>query len=803
MLNIRAIFDNTHAFIGLLSPSGILLEANQSFLDFIGVESVQVPGNPFWETQWWIDSPGSARKLKDAVTKSVRGIFTRFDTEHTDVDGNRNYIDFTVTPVYDEKRKVVSLVIEGRDITALTESRLALIESEKRFRSLVELSSDWYWEQDEQYRFVEISGNSDNFTDTRVGSYIGKCRWEISIPNSGEVDWSGHKALLARHESFRDFEHKRSNKAGETIWICTSGDPVFDSENNFRGYRGTSRNITNQKLSEFADKENEMRQRLAVDIAGIGIWEWDMVSNQVIWDDKQFELFGIKRVEGSIPLSTTIDAIHPDDRERLSNKARKVLEEGATAAEEFRIVHSDGSVRWLLGASGVVKFNETGSSARLIGVNMDITKRKETETSLRASQEQLQAVNETLENRIADRTAELEAEAEQHKKTQSKLDQSRRLDSIGQLAGGVAHDFNNLLAVISGNLELAAPYVTHDDAKDRIAVALMAAETGSNLNQRLLSFARKRKLSPVRISTADCVLDTVHLLTRTLGEDVRIVTDADPGLWDTFVDTGEIESALVNLAVNARDAMPGGGSLTIEMRNMALRVDDAELNSDAQAGEYVGISVTDTGTGMSTNVMERALEPFFTTKNEGKSTGLGLSSVYGFAKAFGGFLTLDSHVGEGTTVRLYLPRAPEEVDFKPALASAKQASYSNNELILVVEDQPIVRILTVDRLKNLGYRVVEASTAQEAIDVLKIGTPVNLVFTDIVMPGGITGYELADWITINRNDVRVLLTSGYIDPSSRSNDGSTSSNLEVLIKPYSLDLLAQRIQEAMEQPTLA
>ena len=799
MPNIRTIFDNTHAFIGLLDPGGILLEANQPSLDFIGAEAVQVPGKPFWKTQWWIDRPGSASKLKEAVKKGVRGDFSRFESEHTDDDGNKSFIDFTVTPIYGEKKEVISLVIEGRDITALTESRLALIESEKRFRSLVELSSDWYWEQDEHYRFVEISGNGGELAGTPVASHIGKRRWEFTTPKNEEMDWSDHKALLARHEPFRDFEYERFNNAGDTTWICTSGDPIFDTENNFLGYRGTSRNITKQKLSEFADKENDMRQRLAVDIAGIGIWEWDMISDQVIWDDKQFELFGVQRVDGPIPLSTSIDAIHPDDRERLNNKAREVLEEGTTAAEEFRIVRPDGSVHWLLGCSGVVKFNETGSSAHLIGVNMDITKSKETETALRASQNQLQVVNQALKDRIAERTAQLEAEAEQHKLTQAELAITRRLDSIGQLAGGVAHDFNNLLAAIGGNLELATPYVTNEDGvSDMIAEALTAVETGINLNRRLLTFARKQKLSPVRVSTTNCVLDTVHLLKRTLGEDFPIVTDVDPDLWDTFVDAGEIDNALVNLAVNARDAMPGGGSLTIETCNRVLEADDAGLSSDAQPGEYVGISVTDTGTGMSTDVMEKALEPFFTTKEQGKGTGLGLSSVYGFVKSSGGFLTLDSHVGIGTTVRLYLPRAVGEADSQPATVAVKQTPSSNNELILVVEDEPMVRRLTVKRLKHLGYRIVEASTAQEAIDVLKDGAPVNLVFTDVVMPGGMTGYELADWLTINRKDVGVLLTSGYIDPGEHTNGESTAPNIKVINKPYPMDLLAQAIQEAIE-----
>jgi len=798
MANIHTIFDNTHAFVGLLDLNGILLQANKPSLDFLGTDSIQVPGKPCWETQWWIDSPGSVKKLKEAVKKSVRGEFSRFDAKHTDVDGNISYIDFTVTPIYNEKKDVTSLVFEGRDITALTESRQALIESEKRFRSLVELSSDWYWEQDENYRFVEISGNGGDLAGTPVESHIGKCRWEYTTPKNEEMDWSDHKALIARHEPFRDFEYKRFNEAGDTTWICTNGDPVFDSENTFLGYRGTSRNITKQKLAEFADKENEMRQRLAVDIAGIGIWEWDMISDQVIWDDKQFELFGVQKVEGPIPLSTSIDAIHPDDRERLNNKAREVLEDGATAAEEFRIMRPDGSVRWLLGCSGVVTFTDAGTSARLIGVNMDITESKETESALRTSQNQLQVANQTLENRIAERTAQLEAEAQRHKLTQAELAITRQLDSIGQLAGGVAHDFNNLLAAIGGNLELAAPYVTHDEASDMIAEARSAVETGTKLNQRLLSFARKQKLTLVRVSTIDHVLDTVHLLRRTLGENFPIVADVDKDLWDTFVDAGEIDSALVNLAVNARDAMPGGGRLTIETRNMVLGTDDAELSSDAQPGEYVGIFVTDTGTGMSTDVMEKVLEPFFTTKEQGKGTGLGLSSVYGFVKESGGFLTLDSQVGKGTTVRLHLPRASGDAAPKPATVAVKQTQSSDNKLILVVEDEPMVRKITVRRLKILGYRVVEASTAQEAIDILKCGAPVDLVFTDVVMPGGMSGYELADWLAIHREDVNVLLTSGYIDPSAHSDGGSTAPSIKVINKPYPMELLAQKIQEVME-----
>ena len=797
MPSIPTIFDSAHVPLGLLNSSGILLEANQSSLDLFGTDAVQVPGKPFWETQWWVGSPGSAGKLEDAVNKSVRGEFSRFEAEHIDADGNRSYIDFTVTPIRGEKNKVTSLVIEGRDITALTESQQALVEAEKRFRALLDLSSDWYWEQDEQYRFIEISGNGGDLGSTPVASQIGKCRWEFPIPKDSEMTWSNHQALLVRHESFRNFEYKRFNEAGDTTWISTSGDAVFDSENNFQGYRGTSRNITTQKQSEFTDKENALRQRLAVEIAGIGVWEWDMISDQVIWGDKQFELFGLNKVEGPIPLSTTIDAIHPDDRERLNNKAKEVFEDGATAAEEFRIVHPDGSVHWLLGCSGVVKINDTGHSARLVGFNMDITKTKKIEMALRASQKQFQAVNKTLENRIIARTAQLETEEEQRKLVQSELAIMRRLESIGKLAGGVAHDFNNLLAGIGGNLELAAPHVTHEEASEMIADARLAVETGVRLNQRLLSFAQRQKLTPIKASVSKRVLDTVHLLKRTLGENFPIVADVGPGLWDTFADAAELDSALINLVINARDAMPGGGSITIEARNMVLGADDAELSQGAQRGEYVGISVTDTGTGMSADVVDKALEPFYTTKEQGKGTGLGLSSVYGFVQQSQGFLTIDSHVGKGTTVRFHLPRALDEADSQSATVTVKQTPSSNNELILVVEDEAMVRKVMVKRLKHLGYRVLEASTAQQAIDVMKSGAPVDLVFSDIAMPGGMTGYELADWLAINNGDVCVLLTSGYIEPSALGNGNSIAEKFKIIRKPCSMELLAQGIQEAL------
>ena len=790
MRGTNAIFNKDHLFSCLLSSNGTLIEANEPCLCFMDAKFNQLPLDPFWE--FWPNNPDSASTLKDAIQEGYRGQHSRFEIEHTDAVGNSVHVHFILTPVHDLNKNVSSLEVEFRNIEATQKS---LIECKQRFQTVVELSPDCFWEQDENFRFTWISRQIEHLMSGPAESYIGQCRWEFMGSDSEQVNWSDHRAALLRHEPFKNFEYECSNEAGETVWLSTSGHAIFDSKTRFIGYCGTSRNISDQKRSEAVFKEKEQYLSHAINLAGIGIWEWDMVSDQVSWDNKQFELFGIDKVDGLIPLSMVTDSIHPDDREELEKVARKVLAGEMTALEEFRVVHSDGSIRWLLGGSGVVNFNEAKSSARLIGINLDITKIKEIEEALRDSEDQLHTLNQTLVSQIA----EFEAEAEHHKKTQSLLAISRRHDSIGQLAGGVAHDFNNLLAVIGGSLELAEFQVTEKETRTLISDALKSVDDGAILTQRLLSYARKKTLSPVTCSASDCVVEAVRLLERTLGEDITITTKIDPDIWKAYIDPGEIKSAIINLAVNARDAMPVGGSLMIEVRNLTLVRQGKELSADSPPpGEYIGIFVSDTGTGMTEEVMQRACEPFFTTKEPGKGAGLGLSSVYGLILDSGGFLKIDSQVDKGSTFRLYLPRASDQAAFsEPTPVVSEQIKTSGEEVILVVEDDPRVRDVTVKRLKYLGYQVIKASTAREAIDILKAGKSVDLVFTDIVMPGGMSGYDLSDWITKNRKEVRVLLTSGYSDPAKHNNTSSTKAVNRLLIKPYSIDLLAQKVREIL------
>jgi CheY-like chemotaxis protein len=372
------------------------------------------------------------------------------------------------------------------------------------------------------------------------------------------------------------------------------------------------------------------------------------------------------------------------------------------------------------------------------------------------------------------------------------------MEAVGQLAGGIAHDFNNLLAVITGNLELAEGRTGDNEVRNTIRKALNAVEAGAQFNRRLLALARRRELRPVRLVLNRRVEETTQLLRRTLGEHIAISMDLAPDLWPTYADSGEIDSALLNLAVNARDAMPKGGELIIKTRNIVLDAKAARLHPDAHPGEHVQLSVADTGTGMAPEVLQRAMEPFYTTKEPGKGTGLGLSSVFGFAKQSGGFVALASRLGNGTTVNLHLPRAAPESATEEARASSSDVIGGRGELILVVEDNDAVRNVTLKRLQVLGYAAIEARTGAEAIELLKSRDTIALVFSDIVMPGGITGHGLARWVLATKPHVKVLLTSGY-DPGAR-NDGEPAANVKTLTKPYVLAELARSIRQALGHP---
>jgi PAS domain S-box-containing protein len=384
---------------------------------------------------------------------------------------------------------------------------------------------------------------------------------------------------------------------------------------------------------------------------------------------------------------------------------------------------------------------------------------------------------------------------------EERMRQAQKMEAIGQLTGGIAHDFNNLLTVVSGNIDTLKRRLGErpDPTIERLAnSALHGAQRGALLVHRLLAFSRSQPLEPTVISVNTLVTNMSEMLRRTLGETIVIETVLGGGLWTTFIDATELESALLNLAINARDAMPDGGKLTIEAANVFL---DEAYATDAEiaSGQYVGIFVSDTGTGMPDTVVAKAFDPFFTTKESGQGTGLGLSQVYGFIKQSGGHVKIYSEVGAGTTVKLYLPRHLDAQASKQGQAGAQETPLGQGETILLVEDDPDVRVFAVEMLRELGYKVLAASDASAGLRLLDAHREIVLLFTDIGLPGGMNGRLLADEARRRRNGLKVLFTSGYAR-NAIVHHGRLDPGVELVSKPFTYAALGARVRRLLDEP---
>ncbi len=381
---------------------------------------------------------------------------------------------------------------------------------------------------------------------------------------------------------------------------------------------------------------------------------------------------------------------------------------------------------------------------------------------------------------------------------EAQLSQSSKMEAIGQLTGGIAHDFNNLLTVVLGNAEALTDELAElPGLREMAEVTANAAIRGAELTNRLLAFARKQALEPRVLDVSRLIQGMDSLLRRTLPETISVELVRAGGLWKTEVDPGQLESALLNLALNARDAMPAGGSLTIEVANAALDDDYVASEAGLAAGQYVLIAVTDTGIGIPPENLQQIFQPFFTTKEVGKGTGLGLSMVYGFVKQSGGHIRVYSELGEGTSIKLYFPRSlDEEADL--AARRSNHIALGGTETVLVVEDDKLVRSYVVSQLKALGYRVLEAPEAQSALEIIHQVPDIDLLFTDVVMPGGMGGRELSEAALALRPGLKVLFTSGYTENSIVHN-GKLDRGVELLSKPYRREQLAAKLRKVLEE----
>ncbi|HET7570385.1 MAG TPA: PAS domain S-box protein [Gammaproteobacteria bacterium] len=520
---------------------------------------------------------------------------------------------------------------------------------------------------------------------------------------------------------------------------------------------GIAMDLTQQKQSERRRHAAEESLQIALDAADMGHWDVDLVTGNTRRSARCDAIFGY---EPHLPWDrdTFLNHVHPKDREAVAERL-ETAGEGRRLEIECRIKRSvDGATRWIR-INGKVYY-EDGRVVRAAGVVADITARRQLE---------------------------------------EQLHQAQKMEAVGQLTGGLAHDFNNLLAVIVSSLGIAQRRVSVADPMlaRQLSHAERAAQRGAALTRQLLSFSRRQSLLPRTVCVNELLRDLEPLIQRAVGEEIDVQVDLQDGNWHCEIDPNQLESALLNLAINARDAIAGSGTLRIEVGDAELTAAEVESMTDASPGRHVRLSVVDTGSGMAPEVRAKVFEPFFTTKETGRGSGLGLSMVYGFVKQSNGHVAIESEIGQGTAIHLYLPRA--EPVAAAATSDAEQAGIdSTPATVLVVEDDPHVRPMVVELVRDIGHSVIEAANGADAIEIIDKRRDIDLLFTDVVMPGDMNGVELAREARRRRPQMAVLLTSGYAG-ACIGHGGRQGKQFRIIQKPYERTALVRAVNAALAE----
>jgi len=655
-----------------------------------------------------------------------------------------------------------------------------LRESEERARLALESGGLGPWEFDITTRQLRRSPRHDAiFGYAEPPPDWGYEHFNAHIPpEHREIVEAGFRATLETGAEWH-VETPITRADGQPGWIEVRAKRHCGPDGQPARLLGTVADITGRKRIETAALENAAQFEMFAQAMPNHVWtarpdgvlDW---CNQRAYDYSCTAALQFRPDEWAT-------RVHPDDRPEAQMRWQAALTSGNTYEAEFRLRRHDGIYRWFIARAVPIR-GEDGRILRWIGTNTDIEEQK---TTARA----LAELNATLEHQVEERSAALMA-AEQA------LRQSQKMEAVGQLTGGLAHDFNNLLAGISGSLEMLEHRLAQGRFKelDRyLHVAQSAAKRAASLTHRLLAFSRQQNLDPKPTDINRLVADMDDLIRRTVGPEVAVQVAACAA-GTTLVDPNQLENALLNLCINARDAMPDGGRITIE--TAMLEFDAAAARElDLGAGEYVALTVRDTGTGMPPEVIARAFDPFFTTKPLGEGTGLGLSMVYGFVRQSGGQARIRSQPGQGTEICLMLPRFfgdPEEASQAPQIADAQRADAG--EAVLIVDDEPSIRMLIGEVLEELGYQPVEAGEAKAALKILETPRRLDLLITDVGLPGGMNGRQLADAALLLRPALKVLFITGYAEQSVIA-DAKHRPGVHVVTKPFAMEALANRIKE--------
>ena len=640
---------------------------------------------------------------------------------------------------------------------------------EARYRILVEGITDYaIYMLDTAGLVTSWNRGAQRFKGYSEGEIIGQHFSRFYTEEDRAIDLPETALRTAREEGRFEQEGWRVRKDGTRFWAHVVIDPIRDPEGNLVGYAKITRDLSERRSAGEQLRESQEQFRLLVQgVTDYALYMLDLDGRVASWNAGAERIKGYTRDE---ILGHHFSRFYTEEEREAgvpSKGLQQAAAEGRWETEGWRL-RKDGSRFWAHVVLDAIR-NDAGELIGFAKITRDVTERKNAEREL--------------------------------EQARGALFQSQKMEAMGQLTGGVAHDFNNLLTVIMGGLDTIARSKPTDMVRIRRALEMSrhAVNRAAGLTSRLLAFSRKQALEPTPSDLNTLVRDMADLLHRTLGEQIELESVLSPRLWTVEIDQNQLESAILNLAVNARDAMTSGGKLTIETQNTFLDESYAVTDAEVRPGQYVVISVSDTGSGMSKSTLARAFEPFYTTKELGRGTGLGLSMVYGFVKQSGGHVTIYSEEGEGTTVKLYFPRHLSSAETLGEEGNEPEyPAASEDEVVLVVEDNPEVRAFSVMSLSELGYRVLQAADAEAALSILRSDQRLDLLFTDVVLPGR-TGKVLADQSAIVRPGLKVLFTTGY-SRNAIVHHGRLDAGVRLLQKPFTFDQLASRVREVLDEP---
>jgi PAS domain S-box-containing protein len=643
------------------------------------------------------------------------------------------------------------------DITERKQAVDTLRESEARFRRMTELSADTYWEQDENFRYTR-TGEGRDIAGYPTDVNNGKTRWEMcGVTGALSGSWEQHRATLEAHEPFRDFEYRRIQPDGSVGYYSASGAPMFDAEGRFRGYQGVARNITERKRFEEELRSRQEMLELARRSARAVAFEWRMGESEMSsrWSPEHEAIYGLEpgTFDGSFAAFRKL--VHPEDWPNVKSSLLHAQRTGEVDSE-YRVIHPDGSQHWLQ-VQGSMFFDAAGKPNRSVGFIQDVTPRKQAEEELR--------------------------------KMELELRRAQRLEAMGTLAGGIAHDFNNILGAILGYGEMAMRYAKKNKRLHNDVSNIMAAgERGRSLVDRVLAFSRSGVAARVPVHVTAVVREALDQVEASISDDVTIVPRLRVGRAAILGDPTQVHQVVMNLAANGVQAMPEGGALRVSLEIQKIDSPRPVLVGRIEPGEHVVLKVADTGTGIRPRVLERMFDPFYTTKDVGVGSGLGLSLVHGIVTSIGGAIDVATEIGKGTTFTVYLPRSGDapakRVDDRRPLPRGE------GQRVLVVDDEePLVRLAT-ETLEDLGYAPTGFTSSAAALAAFRADPAgFDAVLTDERMPG-ISGSALIREVRRIRGEVRVVLMSGYLGLKSVEAD-------VVMTKPVSARDLATSMARAL------